>query len=75
MVPLDEKKHHVVSLATSYYSDLITVTVAGANTDGRPFQSGVADARVARAGVTGLQLVHKLTPRLPGGQNEVAQIR
>ena len=30
MVPLDEKKHHVVSLATSYYSDLITVTVAGA---------------------------------------------
>ena len=30
MVPLDEKKHHVVSLATSYYLDLITVTVAGA---------------------------------------------
>ena len=29
----------------------------------------------ARARVTGLQLVYKLTPRLPGGQNEVGQIR
>ena len=50
MVPLDEKKHHVVSLATSYYSDLITVTVAGALAYARTHRTAQATARVCVRG-------------------------